>query len=100
MTRRVRVTIIRLVLLLALSWAGLVWESLSAQAPSMRTIPDGVVRSGTLRFDARATAGNFTGTTTSITGQMKGGERAQVAGWVEAPVRTLATGNERGDRDL
>jgi polyisoprenoid-binding protein YceI len=94
------VTIIRFVLLLAIAWAGLVWESLSAQAPSVRTVPDGAVRSGTLSFDAHATAGNFTGTTTTVTGEVKGGELTRVRGWVEAPVRTLTTGNQRRDRDL
>ena len=51
--------------------------------------PDGTVREGTLSFDARASAGNFTGTTTRVTGEMMGGELADVRGWVEAPVRTL-----------
>src|SRR4051812_40330757 len=100
MTRRVRMTIIRFVLLLAIVWAGLVWESLSAQTPPVRTIPNGAVRNGNLSFDAHATAGNFTGTTTAVTGEMKGGELTQVTGWVEAPVRTLTTGNQRRDRDL
>ena len=91
----------RVVLGLYLVWASvLAWEALAAQVPSARTIPDGTVRAGTLSFDARATAGNFTGTTTSVTGEMKGGALTDVRGWVEAPVRTLATGNERRDRDL
>ena len=91
----------RIVLVLALVWASLVvWESLAAQAPLSRTIPDGTVQQGTLSFDARASAGNFTGTTTKVTGEMKGGELADVRGWVEAPVRTLGTGNARRDRDL
>jgi len=87
-------TIIRTVLLLSLAWAHVV-----AQAPKP-TIPDGIVREGRLSFDGRATAGNFTGTTTSVTGEMHGGGLSQVRGWVEAPVRTLATGNQRRDRDL
>jgi polyisoprenoid-binding protein YceI len=70
-----------------------------AQAPQ-RTIPDGVVREGKLSFDGRATTGNFTGTTTTLTGKLQGGQLSQVRGWVEAPVRTLATGNQRRDRDL
>lgn len=86
--------IIRAVLALALAWA-----PLAAQAPG-RTIPDGTVRKGTLSFDGRATAGNFTGTTTSVTGEMHGGALSQVRGWVEAPVQSLATGNQRRDRDL
>jgi polyisoprenoid-binding protein YceI len=91
----------RVVLLLAIVWASiLAWESLAAQTTAVRTIPDGTVRLGTLSFDARASAGSFTGTTTSVTGEMKGGELAGVRGWVEAPVRTLATGNQKRDRDL
>ena len=88
-------TLIRAVLLLSLAWA-----PLAAQAPAQRTIPDGTVRQGRLSFDGRATAGNFTGTTTTVTGEMHGGGLSQVRGWVEAPVRTLATGNQRRDRDL
>ncbi len=91
----------RTALVLALVWASLLaWGSLAAQAPVARIIPDGTVQQGTLSFDARASAGNFTGTTTRVTGEMKGGELADVRGWVEAPVRTLATGNARRDRDL
>ena len=82
-------------LLLSLAWA-----PLAAQAPAERTIPNGTVRQGRLSFDGRATAGNFTGTTTTVTGAMRGGGLSQVRGWVEAPVRTLATGNQRRDRDL
>lgn len=94
-------TINRIVLLLALAWASLLtWDSLSAQAPAARIIPDGTVQQGTLSFDARASAGDFTGTTTRVTGEMKGGELVHVRGWVEAAVRTLATGNARRDRDL
>ena len=94
-------TINRVVLLLAIVWASiLAWESVAAQVPAVRIIPDGTVRQGTLSFEARASAGNFTGTTTSVTGEMKGGELTEVRGWVEAPVRTLVTGNQRRDRDL
>jgi polyisoprenoid-binding protein YceI len=87
-------TIIRAVLLLSVAWA-----PLAAQARE-RAIPDGIVREGRLSFDARATAGDFTGTTTTVTGEMHGGGLSEVRGWVEAPVRTLATGNQRRDRDL
>jgi polyisoprenoid-binding protein YceI len=78
----------------------LVWAFLVAQAPAERTIPNGTLRRGTLSFDGRATAGNFTGTTSTVTGAMHGGGLSEVRGWVEAPVRTLATGNQRRDRDL
>lgn len=68
---------------------------------AQRPIPAGVVRHGTLSFDGRATVGNFTGTTTEVSGEMSGGESLQaVRGWVEAPVATLKTGNDRRDRDL
>ncbi len=63
--------------------------------------PTAPLREGTLAFDARATVGDFTGTTTTLTGRMTGGPAlADVRGWVEAPVRTLVTGNDRRDRDL
>jgi polyisoprenoid-binding protein YceI len=88
-------TFIRAVLLLSLAGA-----PLAAQAPIDRTIPDGTVRQGTLSFDARATTGDFSGTTTSVTGEMHGGGLPEVRGWVEAPVRTLGTGNQRRERDL
>ena len=78
----------------------LVWVPLAAQAPAGRIIPSGTVREGTLSFDARATTGAFSGKTTTMTGEMQGGALREVRGWVEAPVRTLATGNQRRDRDL
>jgi polyisoprenoid-binding protein YceI len=94
-------TINRIALLLAIVWASiLAWDSLAAQTLADRTIRDGTVLQGTLSFDARASAGNFTGTTTSVTGEMKGGKLNDVHGWVEAPVRMLTTGNQRRDRDL
>src|SRR4051812_3187673 len=86
-------TKIRSVLVLMLAAA-----PLAAQAG--RTIPDGVVREGRLSFDGRATAGDFTGTSTDVKGQMQGGELSRVRGWVEIPVRSLTTGNQRRDRDL
>ncbi len=62
---------------------------------------DGAVRAGSLSFDGKATMGDFVGTTTTVTGQMSGGaDLAAVRGWVEAPVKTLRTGNNRRDRDL
>jgi len=64
-------------------------------------IAAGTVREGSLSFDGRATVGDFTGTTTTVTGELTGGNSlAAVRGWVEAPVQTLATGNDRRDRDL
>jgi polyisoprenoid-binding protein YceI len=76
--------------------------SLGARAAvAQGALPPGTVREGTLSFDGRATVGNFTGTTTAVTGEMSGGDSLPaVRGWVEAPVRTLKTGNGRRDRDL
>jgi polyisoprenoid-binding protein YceI len=59
------------------------------------------VVSGTLSFDGHATAGDFTGTTRTVSGELVGApDITRVRGWVEAPVRTLVTGNDRRDRDL
>ncbi|MGH7517904.1 MAG: YceI family protein [Gemmatimonadales bacterium] len=69
-------------------------------AAAQREVPAGVVREGTLAFDARATAGDFTGTTQTVTGEMTGGELSAVRGWVEASTKSLVTGNDRRDRDL
>jgi polyisoprenoid-binding protein YceI len=70
-------------------------------AQSERTIPDGRLKSGTLSFDGHATAGDFVGTTTTVSGQLMGASSLTgVRGWVEAPVRTLKTGNGKRDKDL
>lgn len=54
-----------------------------------------------MSFDGRATAGDFTGTTSSVTGALTGAATlAEASGWVEAPVKTLVTGNGRRDKDL
>jgi len=79
--------------------AGTLFAAGDVQA--QRPIPAGSIRSGSLSFDGHATLGDFTGTTSSVTGQMTGGATlASVRGWVEAPVRTLVTGNSRRDKDL
>lgn len=66
-----------------------------------RPVPSGRVDSGTLGFDGRATMGDFVGTTKTVSGQITGGkDLSAVRGWVEAPVRTLTTGNGKRDRDL
>jgi polyisoprenoid-binding protein YceI len=62
--------------------------------------PDAPIRSGRLSFDGKSTLGDFTGITDSVLGHMTGGALREVRGWVEAPVRTLKTGNNRRDRDL
>lgn len=64
-------------------------------------IPNGTVREGTLSFDGKATLGDFTGTTTTVTGKFTGGATlADIRGNVEVPVQTLVTGNGKRDRDL
>jgi polyisoprenoid-binding protein YceI len=64
-------------------------------------IPAGRVVSGTLSFDGRATAGDFTGSTTSVSGQSTAASDVTgLRGWVEAPVKTLKTGNGKRDKDL
>lgn len=71
------------------------------QAQTAHDVASGTVAEGTLSFDGRASAGDFTGTTSSVTGEVKGGDGLDaVRGWVEAPVATLKTGNDRRDRDL
>lgn len=73
----------------------------SVPAGAQRVIPDGRVVGGVLSFDGRATVGDFTGTTTAVSGEMEGGaELSEVRGWVEAPVKTLVTGNGKRDKDL
>lgn len=68
---------------------------------AQRGIPGGTIRSGSLSFDGRATTGDFTGTTRTMTGRMTGGpDLSAVRGWVEAPVGTLLTGNRKRDKDL
>lgn len=63
--------------------------------------PSADVRRATLSFDGKSTLGDFTGTTTEVRGQMTGGGSiTDVRGWVEAPVRSIKTGNDRRDRDL
>ena len=64
-------------------------------------LPSGRVAEGTLSFDGHATVGDFTGTTTEMTGEMDAAADLEgVRGWVEAPAAALDTGNERRDRDL
>jgi hypothetical protein len=70
-------------------------------APAQTQWPVADVRHGTLSFDGKSTLGDFTGTTTTVRGQMRGGATLpEVRGWVEAPVNTLKTGNGTRDRDL
>jgi polyisoprenoid-binding protein YceI len=68
---------------------------------AQRSWPGADVKRATLSFDGKSSLGDFTGVTTTVRGQMTGGPTlADVTGWVEAPVPTLKTGNNRRDRDL
>ena len=77
--------------------------AVGAQTPlgAQRPWPSADVRHATLSFDGKSTLGDFTGTTAEVRGQMTGGAAlGDVRGWIEAPVKTLKTGNDRRDRDL
>lgn len=64
-------------------------------------VPDAALRSGTLIFTGHSTVGTFVGTTTAVRGGLSGAvDIAKARGWVEAPVATLSTENDRRDRDL
>jgi polyisoprenoid-binding protein YceI len=64
-------------------------------------IPGAPLIKGTLAFDGHATLGDFTGTTMAVKGEMSGAAMlAGVRGWVEAPTKTLVTGNGKRDRDM
>lgn len=66
-----------------------------------QSVVDAPLAHGTLAFDANATLGAFTGTTSTLTGAMKGsGTIAGVRGWVEAPAKSLTTNNGHRDRDM
>jgi len=87
---------LRAMLLLA-AWLPATTATLAGQ----RAIPSGTIGAGVLSFDGRATVGDFTGTTSAVTGEMTGGaDLSAVRGWVEAPVSTLLTGNSKRDKDL
>jgi polyisoprenoid-binding protein YceI len=75
--------------------------AVTSQAQVPRPIPPGRLISGSLSFDGHATAGDFVGRTTTVSGRLSGApDVAGVRGWVEAPVRTLKTGNGKRDKDL
>jgi polyisoprenoid-binding protein YceI len=88
-------------ILSAIVLAGGLALPLGAQAQVATPIPSGHVKSGSLSFDGHASVGDFVGTTSTVSGQMTGGDSLPaVRGWVEAPVVTLKTGNGKRDRDL
>ncbi len=83
-------------IVVAASFACVITQGLAAQA-----IPDRPLGHGTLAFDADATLGKFTGTTTTLTGQLTGASSlAGVRGWVEAPSKSLTTNNGHRDSDM
>jgi polyisoprenoid-binding protein YceI len=70
-------------------------------AAGAQAIPAMSLRTGVLAFDGNATLGDFTGTTSTVTGAFHAAASIEgVRGWVEAPARTLVTGNGRRDRDM
>src|SRR5262245_22479463 len=72
-----------------------------SSAPARRQVLNAVVTAGRLSFSGRAMVGPFNCTTTTVSGELIGGEDITlVRGWVEAPVQTLVTGNGKRDRDL
>jgi polyisoprenoid-binding protein YceI len=84
-------------MLLLAAWLPAAAATLAGQ----RAVPSGTIGAGVLSFDGRATVGDFTGTTSAVTGEMTGGaDLSAVRGWVEAPVNTLLTGNSKRDKDL
>ncbi len=56
---------------------------------------------GNVAFDAKATLGDFTGTSESVSGRIVGAAAVEgVRGWVEFPAASLRTGNGKRDRDM
>jgi polyisoprenoid-binding protein YceI len=81
-----------------IGWCLAAWPVPSgAQAASASS--EATLSSGTLGFSARATVGDFTGTTSTISGAFHG-DVASARGWVQSPVATLVTHNDHRDRDL
>jgi polyisoprenoid-binding protein YceI len=77
------------------------WLSVTTTLAAQHAIPSGTIQTGVLSFDGRGTVGDFTGTTSTMTGRLVGAaDLPAVRGWVEAPVKTLLTGNGKRDKDL
>lgn len=71
-------------------------RDLAAQA-----VPDARVVSGTVGFEARASVGDFDGTSSEVSGEVAGGATpAAVRGWVAFPASSLRTGIGLRDRDM
>lgn len=72
-----------------------------ATGVAAQAVPDLPLARGTLAFDANATLGAFTGTTSTMTGALVGAPAlAGVHGWVEAPSKSLYTNNGHRDNDM
>lgn len=68
---------------------------------SAQAVPDAPLLRGTLAFDADATLGAFTGTTSTLTGHLAGAsDLSGVRGWVQALTVSLTTNNGHRDRDM
>lgn len=82
-------------------WIASVALTLLSYAPmSAQRYPAAAVTHGVLSFDAKATLGAFTGSTTVVTGEMLVAESLHdVRGWVEAPAKSLSSKNGKRDRD-
>jgi polyisoprenoid-binding protein YceI len=75
--------------------------SLAGGARVPAQVPDRANVSGEVAFDGEATLGDFTGRSTALSGRIDGASSiAGVRGWVEFPVRSLASGNGKRDRDM
>lgn len=74
---------------------------LAARVVAAQAVANGVLARGTLAFDANATLGAFTGTTTTLSGQLNGAPTlAGVRGWIEASSKSLTTNNGHRDGDM
>ena len=72
----------------------------AAPLAAQRPIASSTTVTGRLSYDGRATLGDFTGTTDSVSGQLHGAaDLSRVSGHVEARAATLKTGNGKRDRD-
>lgn len=71
----------------------------TARAQAKAGAVDAVLVSGRLSFVGHATVGDFVGATNTMTGVVTG-DLGNAKGWVESPAATLATGNDRRDRDM
>ncbi|MEP6590835.1 MAG: YceI family protein [Gemmatimonadota bacterium] len=81
-------------------WPLLLLVMVTARPLAAQAIPDASRVRGTLAFDATATLGAFTGSTTTIRGHLSGAPTlVGVQGWVEAQAKSLSSQNGKRDRD-